>query len=453
MTFLIHTYGCQMNVRDSEAAAALLEAAGHRQVRREAEAQLVLVNSCSVRAKAEDKAIGRLCRLAAAKRRQPERIVGVMGCMAQRLGEDLFRRVRGLDFVAGSRAIRHLPRLVAGAAGGAGRQTAPGRLDDPDVPRAHLPGRLSAFVTVLPGCDRRCAYCIVPDVRGPAHSRPAAETLAEVRALAAGGTREVTLLGQSVLDYGRHGGADPWAGAPPSPGGFREPFPRLLEALSALPGIARLRFTSAHPSGCTAELARAMRELPAVCPHIHLPLQSGADRVLARMRRGYTAAGYAAAVERLRAAVPDCAVTTDVIVGFPGETAADFEATRALMASLGFDNAFIFKYSPRPGTPAAAMADDVPAAEKERRNQVLLADQDRLGLARNTAWIGRQAEVLAEGPSPRNAARWTGRSRQNMIVIFPPCRKVGAGDLVRVRIESARPQTLHGRVATDEEES
>ncbi len=444
MNFLISTYGCQMNVRDSEAAAALLIAAGHTPVANEAAADLIVINSCSVRGKAEAKAIGKLRELAAGKRKHPGRIVGVMGCMAQRLGADLFKLVRKLDFVVGTRSWHRLPQLAAAAAAGAARQLALDGTDARDVPHAHLPGQLSAYVTVLLGCDRRCSYCIVPDVRGPEFSRSPDEILAEIQKLTAEGVREITLLGQSVLNYGRAN--EVWAGAPPSPAGFREPFPRLLEAIAALPDIGRVRFTSCHPSGCSAELARAMHTLPALCAHLHLPVQSGSDRLLRLMRRGYTVEQYVKAVERLRDAVPDCAITSDVIVGFPGETDKDFEATRALMRRVGFDNTFIFKYSPRPGTPAATMDEDVPDAEKKRRNQVLLAEQDRIGLARNEAWIGRTTEVLAEGPSLRNAARWAGRNSQNKIVIFEPRAGLAGGDLAGVRITCAKPQTLYGEL-------
>ncbi len=449
MTFRIHTYGCQMNARDSEAVAALLEQAGHQPVDDERAADLVLVNSCSVRGKAEDKAIGKLRLLVKDRRRHPARIVGVMGCMAQRLGSALFDRVPGLDFAVGTRAAREVPRLVTAAAAGAGPQALLGRPDDPDVPHLHGHGGISAFVTVLLGCNRRCAYCIVPDVRGPEYSRPPDEILAELAVLAGQGVREATLLGQSVLNYGRQG-TDVWAGAAPSPRGFREPFPRLLEAASAIPGVRRLRFTSSHPSGCSAELARAMAELPPVCAHIHLPAQSGSDRILRRMRRGYTVEAYVAAVERLRAAVPACAITTDVIVGFPGETEADFEATRALFRQIRFDNSFIFKYSPRPGTSAADDADDVPDPVKDARNRLLLEDQDRIGLACNEGWIGRETEVLAEGPSLRNAARWSGRNAQNKIVLFEPRGALAPGAFVRVRIDRAKPQTLYGRIVGEE---
>jgi len=435
-----------MNVRDSEAVTALLEAAGHTQAACEDEADLIVVNSCSVRAKAEDKALGKLGLLCASKRERPNRLVGLMGCMAQRMGAEIFTRVPGLDFAVGTRRAGAIPRLVARAQNGETGLLETADPDEiPDVIAAHADAGFSAFVTILLGCNRRCAYCIVPDVRGSEYSRPAREILAEVRALVRNGVREVTLLGQSVMNYGRTNPV--WdASDEPSPGGFTEPFARLLEAVANVPGLARVRFTSGHPSGVTDQLVRACASLPAVCHHLHLPVQSGSDRILARMRRGYSRADYLDAVRRLRAAMPDFALTTDVIVGFPGETADDFEATRSLMNEADFDNAFIFKYSPRPGTPAADWEDDVTDAEKMRRNQVLLEDQDLRGAAANSRLIGTVQEVLAEGPSLRNAVRWSGRSPGNKIVIFEPIPGITASTLVRVRITRAAPQTLYGDV-------
>lgn len=446
MRYTLHTYGCQMNVRDSDAAAALLDAAGHQRAPQEDDADLVIVNTCSVRGKAEDKALGKLGLLCASKRERPGRVIGVMGCMAQRLGLSLFDRVPALDFAVGTRRCGAIPRLVARALAGETRLHDISAPDEtPDVPDAHADSGFAAFVTVLLGCDRRCAYCIVPDVRGPEFSRPAREVVAEVAALARHGVREVTLLGQSVMRYGLANPA--WGPADPaSPGGFTEPFPRLLEAVAAVPGLLRVRFTSGHPSGCTAELVRALRDLPQLCAHLHLPVQSGSDAVLARMRRGYTRADYLEAAHALRAARPGFALTTDVIVGFPGETPEDFELTRSLMAEADFDNAFIFKYSPRPGTPAADWPDDVPAAEKARRNQVLLEDQDLRGLAANRRLLGSVQEVLVEGPSLRNAARWSGRSSGNKIVVFDPRPDTPPGALARVRITRAAPQTLYGEL-------
>lgn len=435
-----------MNVRDSEAVAAELVRAGYARAPDEDSADLVVVNTCSVREKAEDKALGKLGLLCKSKRERPSRVVGVMGCMAQRMAESLFRRIPQLDFAVGSRAARHIPSIVGEIAAGATQVWFPGGLSDFDVPHGHLPSGIAAFVTVLLGCNRRCSYCIVPDVRGPEHSRPAAEVIAEAKALVASGVREITLLGQSVLRYGRQG-EDVWAGAAPSPMGFTEPFPRLLEALAAIPGLRRIRFTSGHPSGCTAELARAFRDLPQACRHLHLPVQSGSDRILREMRRGYTSGEYLAALERLRGAVPDISITTDIIVGYPGETEDDFEATRRLMRAARFDNSFIFKYSPRPGTPSAALVDDVTPEEKDRRNKVLLADQDELGLGNGGEWVGRETEVMAEGPSLRNKSRWSGRTSQNKIAVFDPPEGVRPGDLVRVRIVRANPQTLFGEDA------
>jgi tRNA-2-methylthio-N6-dimethylallyladenosine synthase len=437
-----------MNVRDSEAVAALLTAAGYQEAAGEDDAELVIVNSCSVRAKAEDKALGKLGLLTATKRDRPGRIVGLMGCMAQRRGGDVFRSVPGLDFAVGTRRAGAIPRLVARVLAGERGVTEFSSPDEvPDVLEGHEEGNgFSAFVTILLGCNRRCAYCIVPDVRGKEYSRPAREVVAEVAALAKRGVREVTLLGQSVMNYGRMGEVWDDARDAPSPGGFREPFARLLEAVAAVPGILRIRFTSGHPSGCTAELVRAMATLPQVCHHLHLPVQSGSDAVLKAMRRGYTREGYLGSVRRLREAMPDFALTTDVIVGFPGETESDFGQTRSLMEEAGFDNAFIFKYSPRPGTPAAAMKDDVPEEEKMRRNQVLLADQDIRGKANNERLVGTLQEVLVEGPSLRNSARWSGRSPGNKIVVFDPVPCVAPGTLANVRVMRAAPQTLYGEI-------
>ena len=444
MRFILHTYGCQMNVRDSEAVTSLLEAAGHTPVHTESEADLIVVNSCSVRGKAEDKALGKLGLLCATKRERPDRIVGLMGCMAQRLGADLFKRVPKLDFAVGTRRCGAIPRMVARVLAG---ETAIHEIsspeETPDILDTHAESGSSAFVTILLGCNRRCSYCIVPDVRGPEYSRPAREILAEIESLVRNQVSEVTLLGQSVMNYGRTHAV--WDDADrSSTGGYTEPFARLLEAVAMLPGIKRIRFTSGHPSGITEQLVRACSTLPQVCHHLHLPVQSGSDRILRLMRRGYTRADYLEAVYRLRTAMPDFALTTDVIVGFPGETVSDFEATRSLMNEAAFDNAFIFKYSPRPGTPAADMEDDVPEQEKMRRNQVLLEDQDVCGFAANQRLVGSIQEVLAEGPSLRNADRWAGRSAGNKIVVFDPVAGLQPGTLVRIRITRAAPQTLYG---------
>ena len=431
MKFLVHTYGCQMNVRDSEAVEALMLAAGHEKAANEDEAEVVIVNSCTVRQKAEEKAVGKAGNLIAAKK-----ITGLMGCAVKRMGADVFRRLPKLDFAVAPRAFGLIPRILAD-----GRFPRLELGDDvaPESLAAHVEGGWQAFVTVLLGCDNRCSYCIVPDVRGHEYSRPAKEVIAEVAALARRGVKEVCLLGQSVLRYGIRNAA--W------PEGTGEAFPRLLRALAAIDGIERIRFTSAHPSGCTDELIQVYQDCPKVCRHLHLPVQSGSDRILKEMGRRYTRADYLAAIRRLRAFDPEFAVTTDVIVGYPGETADDFEATRTLMEEAGFDNAFVFKYSPRPGTRAAQLPDDVPTAEKERRDQVLLADQEARGQRRNDVLVGTVREVLAEGPSKRNPARWSGRDGGNRIVVWDRAdgaRAPAPGERVRLRITAAHPQILIG---------
>ncbi len=448
MKFLIHTYGCQMNVRDSEAVEALMLAAGHTKAVNEAEAEVVIVNSCTVRQKAEEKAIGKAGNLIAEKK-----LVGMMGCAVKRLGADIFIRLPKLDFAVGPRRFGLIPhilsRVVAGEKGilEVGDDEVPTGMEaHPDIAHGGTNAQFQSYVTVLLGCDNRCSYCIVPEVRGHEYSRPAKEVIAEVKALAARGVKEVCLLGQSVLRYGMRNPA--WDTAEPNPSGLTEAFPRLLWELNQIEGLERIRFTSAHPKGCTDELMRVYLECPKVCRHLHLPVQSGSDRVLLEMGRHYTRAEYLAAVQKLHDFDPEFSVTTDVIVGYPGETAADFEDTRSLMEEAGFDNAFIFKYSPRPGTRSAALPDDVPTAEKERRDQVLLADQETRGQVRNNRLIGTVREVLMEGPSKRNPNRWSGRDSGNRIVVWDVCENhlFHKGEFVKVKITAAHPQILIGDV-------
>ncbi len=428
-----------MNVRESEAVEALLLAAGHEKAADEASAELIIINSCTVRQKAEEKAIGKSGNMIAAGK-----ITGLMGCAVKRLGKDVFKRLPGLSFAVGPRAFGLIPQIIAEKKFPMlelGEDLIPSGLD------AHTyTGAFQAFVTILIGCDNRCSYCIVPDVRGHEYSRPAREVIAEVKVLVAHGVKEVCLLGQSVLRYGKRNAAWDEKDAP-SPHGFREHFPRLLEALAAIPGLERIRFTSAHPQGCTDELIRCYELFPQICRHLHLPVQSGSDRLLLEMGRHYTRAEYLTAVRKLRALDPEFAVTTDVIVGYPGETAEDFAATRSLMDEAGFDNSFIFKYSPRPGTRSAQLPDDVTVAQKEERDQILLADQEARGQARNERLIGTTREVLVEGPSKRNPRRLAGRDGGNRIVVWeaPEGAIPVAGTRVRILIEEAHPQTLIGK--------
>ncbi len=441
----IKTYGCQMNERDSEMIAALLQRHGYALTERESQADAVIVNTCSVRAKAEDKAIGKLRMLIAARQEERSgRIVGVVGCMVQRMQKELFRLVPGLDFAVGTHVLTRVPAILDAL-----RETRCPVIDvasegDPYDGHTHLPSVNSAFVNILFGCNRRCAYCVVPDVRGNEWSRPARDVIDEVRQLVAQGVKEVTLLGQSIMAYGRQ--TPVWEKESRSPRGFAEPLPRLLEALDDIPGLGRLRFTSGHPCGCTAEVARAFAELPAVCAHLHLPLQSASDRILKLMNRGYTAEDYRAAVRRLQQAEPRIVLTTDVIVGFPSETPEEFDLTRTFLEEIGFDNVYIFKYNPRPGTPAAQWRDDVSAKEKLRRNHALLEDQGKRSQTFHRTFVGQACEVLVEGPSLRNEARWAGRTRQNILAIFDAFPGVKAGDLVMMRVAEATAQALYGKI-------
>ena len=454
MKFLLHTYGCQMNVRDSEAVEALLVAAGHEKVETEAEAEVVIVNSCTVRQKAEEKAVGKVGNLLAAGK-----IVGLMGCAVKRMGADVFKRLPKLHFAVGPRRFGLIPHLLERIAVGerqileVGDDEVPTGMDaHSDIRRAGTFAAVQSYVTVLLGCDNRCSYCIVPEVRGHEYSRPAKEVVAEVKCLVERGVKEICLLGQSVLRYGVRNKA--WDPEEPNPSGLAEAFPRLLWTLNQIEGLERIRFTSAHPKGCTDELIRVYRECPKVCRHLHLPVQSGSDRVLLEMGRHYTRAEYLAAAKKLHDFDPEFSLTTDVIVGYPGETDADFEETRTLMDEAGFDNAFVFKYSPRPGTRSAALLDDVPTEEKERRDQVLLSDQERRGQLRNERLVGTVREVMVEGPSKRNADRWSGRDSGNRIVVWDKDSEQGAGkseqlrigSIVKIRITEAHPQILIGEL-------
>jgi len=474
--FWIHTYGCQMNVRDSEAVEALLVAAGHVKASGEEDAELVLINSCTVRQKAEEKAIGKAGNMIAAGK-----VVGLMGCAVKRLGEDVFKRLPKLHFAVGPRMFGLIPKIVEEIGEAESRLLHKGEAESfplqnedgsslirsgkdsasplwvggdevpqgmdahPEIRRAGTFAAVQSYVTVLLGCDNRCSYCIVPEVRGHEYSRPAKEVIAEVRCLVERGVKEICLLGQSVLRYGVRNKA--WTEDEPNESGLQEAFPRLLWELNRIEGLERIRFTSAHPKGCTDELIRVYRECPKVCRHLHLPVQSGSDRVLNEMGRHYTRVEYLAAVAKLHAFDPEFSVTTDVIVGYPGETEADFEETRSLMEEAGFDNAFVFKYSPRPGTRSAALPDDVPTAEKERRDQVLLADQERRGQRRNDRLVGTVREVMVEGPSKRNAARWSGRDGGNRIVVWERTGDEKIGAIVKVKIAEAHPQILVGTLA------
>ena len=440
--FFIKTYGCQMNERDSEQVAAQLLARGHTVAAGENEADIILINTCSVRDMAEQKAINKMQNLQARKRRQPALILGLMGCMAQSRGGELTKLLPKIDLVAGTqkyhRIADYVDRMLAddprrpivdtGAEPGSQNAVK----DHPPAPRP-----VTAFVSVMQGCDMRCSFCIVPAARGAERSRPPADIVAEARELVAAGAKEITLLGQIVNRYGRR--------EFPEVAG-RSPFTRLLYALEEIDGLERVRFTSPHPVACRPDLFQAYRDLTKLCEHLHLPAQSGSDRVLRAMRRAYTADRFRRLVAELRAASPGIAITTDIIVGFPGETDEDYQATRRLVEDVQFDNAFIFRYSPRKDTLAAALPEQVAEDVKEFRNTDLLNVMDGIAAKKAAALLGQTVEVLVEGPSKTNAARLTGRTRTNKIAIFTGpdrCR----GQLLPIKITDTTDFTFYGERA------
>jgi tRNA-2-methylthio-N6-dimethylallyladenosine synthase len=445
--FHIRTYGCQMNALDSQKVAALLAAAGYHAAADADGADVLIVNTCSIRDKAEQRLYADLGRLRAWKRDRPGRVIGVAGCVAQQEGDAILRRFAAVDFVYGTHNLRLVPSLVAAAERGARsvRTQESRSLERFDLPQHHpdlpteTPGR--AFVTVMEGCDMFCTFCVVPNTRGREISRPAAAIAAEVGELAQTGVREITLLGQTVNAYGRH---DVRRGRAAAAG--TESFAALLHRLAEVPGIERIRYTSPHPAFFDTDLVRAHGELGPLCPHVHLPAQSGSDAVLARMRRPYTVADYRALCDRLRAARPDLAITTDLIVGFPGETQADFAATLALVRDVGFADAYSFKYSPRPGTPAAEFADPIePRAAQARLEELqdLLRSQT---LAAHRRRVGEETEVLVEGASRRGRGQASGRDPYHRVVNLAATAEgaFAAGDVVRVRVVEATPHSLIG---------
>jgi len=447
MRFAIRTYGCQMNVHDSEKVTTLLEDAGLRAAEDESDADLLVINTCSIRDKAEHQLYSDLGVLREWKAERPGRIVGVGGCVAQQVGDSLLGRFSHLDFVFGTHQLRRLPALLEGVQRGQrlawiGEEASPDRFDLPTrraEPRTGV--RRKAFVTVMEGCDMFCSFCIVPTTRGREISRPAAEIEAEVRALADAGILEITLLGQTVNAYGRH---DVRRGKATAAGTM--PFTELLARLDAVPGLERIRYTSPHPLFYDEALLAAHRGLPKLAPHVHLPVQSGSDRILAAMRRRYGRERYLEIVAGLRRARPDLALTTDLIVGFPGETEADFEATLALVREAGFVDSFSFKYSPRPGTAAVELHGAVPPEEAQRRLERLQALQKEQTRAYHESRVGETVRVLVEGGSRRGGGQWAGRDPQNRVVNveLPPAAGVEAGALLDVRIVAATPHSLLG---------
>jgi tRNA-2-methylthio-N6-dimethylallyladenosine synthase len=435
------TYGCQMNEYDSERVAGLLRDHQYELTESETDADLVLVNTCAIREKAEDKVFSKLGELGKLKRERPGLMVGVMGCMAQLHKAEIQRRAPQVDLVFGSPAIARVGELVAQV-----RQGGVPVLDTGEGPLVKITAkpasasRLKAYVTVMEGCEKHCTFCVVPTTRGRERSHAPASIVAEVRELVAEGCREVTLLGQTVNAYGRDL-------TPPTD------LAALFEAVNGVEGLARIRFTTSNPYNLTPRLIAAVRDLPKVCEWFHLPLQSGSDRILERMNRGYTRAGYLALIDALREAVPDISLSTDLIVGFPGETEDDFAATLAMVERVGYDNVFVFRYSPRPGTPAASMTEQVPAAVKAERNARLLEITTRVGQARSRRRLDAMVEVLVDGAAKKNPGELSGRTRCNRIVNFDGQGQVAVGDLVQVRVTEVLPHSLRGALVAAPEEA
>jgi len=463
----LRTYGCQMNVLDSQIIAGLLAASGFLLVNDEHHADALLFNTCSVRDLSERKVLGKLGQLRHARSRRPELVLGLCGCMAELSGARLLEKHPHLDFVCGTNARGRIPALLRAAlqrrlaAAPVTRHNAlhlqrlraalpllavpvcdddlrcatgtatPESLDERIARRPHP---WQAFVEIMRGCSNFCSYCVVPHARGPEVSRPMHDILHELSELAAHGCIEVTLLGQNVNSYGKDRDG-------------RAAFPELLRRAAAIPGLRWIRFLTSNPHDISDELIDTIASSPKICHHIHFPLQSGSDRILRAMNRKYTCADYLDKIARLRAAAPDMAFSSDFIVGFPSETDDDFAATRAAMESVQFASAFIFKYSPRPGTAAAALPDDVPRSIKEARHQKLLALQSSHTLLAHQQHIGAVHDVLIEGPSKRNAAMLQGRTARffNVVLPGPPD---WAGSIRPVRITHVTPLTMYGQPLT-----
>ena len=442
----IKTYGCQMNERDSEQVAVDLRNRGYSIVPHEDEADIVLLNTCSVRDQAEQKAIGKAGHLAVRKRKDPNFVLGILGCMAQNRGSELLDRLPDLDLVAGTQKFHrvpdHLDNLIASMNGQGPRPTSIVDLEEEagsqNTINAHKPGerQVSAFVSIMQGCNMKCTFCIVPKTRGPERARPIEDIVAEVEELVANGTREVTLLGQIVSSYGRR--EIPFADK-------KSPFVQLLERLNAVEGLERIRFTSPHPRGFKDDLVQAYGELSKLCEYVHLPVQSGSDSILKAMNRPYTSGRYMELINDLRAVQPDIHISTDIIVGFPGESEEDFQLTCDLFKEAAFDMAFIFKYSPRSGTPAAELEDNVPQSIKDDRNQVLLRLLEQQSLRRNNSLVGTVQEILVEGPARKGEGMYMGRTRGFRKVIFPGSERL-VGELVPVRIDESSVTTLKGQL-------
>jgi tRNA-2-methylthio-N6-dimethylallyladenosine synthase len=428
-TYHVTTFGCQMNVHDSERMRGMLDALGYEEAASRQEADLILFNTCSIRESADNRFIAHLGEAKRLKSEEPGRVVGVGGCWAQSVKDEVFRRFPFVDVAFGPGQVHRLAEFLASDS-----LTAQGYFEFEDF-SGHLPAkrerRFQGWLQISQGCNCRCSYCIVPSTRGREQSRDPDELVAEAESLAADGVLEVTLLGQNVNSYGRD-----------LPRPARIGFSELLARIDSIDGIERIRYTSPHPKDMREDVIRAHAELPALCEHIHLPLQSGSSRLLKRMRRTYDRRRYMERVALIREHVPDCAITTDIIVGFPGETEEDFEQTLEVVEEVGYDGAFTFVFSPRRETEAATLTGQVPHPVKRERMERLVELVQRRAVERAQRFVGRELEVLVEGPSRTDPTRLRGRTRHNKTVNFDGTAE--PGELVEVEIASATSTTLSG---------
>ncbi len=432
-----------MNERDSEAVAAQLVAKGYTLAKSETTADVVLLNTCSVRDMAEQKALNKMENLIGnARKKRPNVIFGFMGCMAQSRGKQLVDQLPDLDLVIGTqkfhRTAEYLDELISGkrdkVVDVAEEQGSESTIREHLLSGSKPIKAVSAFVSIMQGCNQYCTFCIVPYTRGEERSRTVDDIVSECRQLVAGGVKEITLLGQIVTSYGKRD-------IKPKDG--KSAFVQLIEAVHEIDGLERIRFTSPHPKGYGTDLIEAFGRLPKLCESAHLPLQSGSDRLLKLMHRGYTRERFIEIITRLRDVRPNIALTTDIIVGFPGETEADFDQTLSICREIQFDNAYIFKYSPRKDTPAAEMPDQIPQDVIEERHLRLLTTVNQIAATRYDAFIGQTTQILVEGPSKKNPARMTGRTRCNRIVLFDGSSR-HLGQLMDVKIERTGSFTLYG---------
>ncbi len=439
----IKTYGCQMNERDSEAVAAQLVAKGYSLAATEKTADVILLNTCSVRDMAEQKAIGKMQNIAAdVRKNRPDVVLGFMGCMAQSRGKQLIDQLPDVDLVIGTqkfhRTADYLDEIIQGKRAKivdlAAEQGSEATIKEHILFGKTTTKAITAFVSIMQGCNQYCTFCIVPYTRGEERSRTIPDVVAECRQLVAGGVREITLLGQIVTSYGKRD-------IPIKDG--KSAFVQLLEAVHEIEGLERIRFTSPHPKGYGDDLVEAYGRLPKLCESAHLPVQSGSDRLLKLMHRGYNRERFSGIIEKLRKVQPGMGITTDIIVGFPGETEADFEETMSLSRAIRFDNAYIFKYSPRRDTPAASMPDQVPQDILEARHARLLELINGIAAKGYDERIGRTEQILVEGESKKGPRRMTGRTRCNKIVLFDGSER-HRGQLMDVKITHTGSFTLYG---------